>query len=86
MDAAMDVAAKANRATVSFGVAFDGCTLPGQGAPLFTVDAGHVGMGLGIHGEPGISTRPMMPAADLARTLLEPLLAERRRAMAAAWP
>ena len=77
MDAVMAVAARANGATVSFGVAFDGCTLPGQGTPLFTVDAGQVGMGLGIHGEPGISTRPMMPAADLARTLLEPLLAER---------
>jgi dihydroxyacetone kinase len=77
MDAVMDVAAKVNGATVSFGVAFDGCTLPGQGAPLFTVEAGHVGMGLGIHGEPGISTKAMMPAADLARTLLSPLLAER---------
>ncbi|TBN39084.1 dihydroxyacetone kinase family protein [Paracoccus subflavus] len=77
MDAVMAVAGKANGATVSFGVAFDGCTLPGQGTPLFTVDPGRVGMGLGIHGEPGISTRAMMPAADLARTLLEPLLAER---------
>lgn len=77
MDAVMAVAGRANDATVSFGVAFDGCTLPGQGTPLFTVDAGQVGMGLGIHGEPGISTRPMMPAADLARTLLDPLLAER---------
>ena len=77
MDAVMAVAGKVNGATVSFGVAFDGCTLPGQGKPLFTVDEGHVGMGLGIHGEPGISTQAMMPAADLARTLLEPLLAER---------
>ncbi|WP_207099448.1 dihydroxyacetone kinase family protein [Paracoccus shandongensis] len=77
MDAVMAVADRANKATVSFGLAFDGCTLPGQGAPLFTVDAGQVGMGLGIHGEPGISTKPMMPARDLARTLLEPLLAER---------
>ncbi|MTE01532.1 DAK2 domain-containing protein [Paracoccus sp. YIM 132242] len=77
MDAVMAVGAKANGATVSFGLAFDGCTLPGQGKPLFTVDAGQVGMGLGIHGEPGISTQAMMPAADLARTLLAPLLAER---------
>lgn len=77
LDAVMAVAAKANGATVSFGVAFDGCTLPGQDRPLFTVEAGRVGLGLGIHGEPGISTRPMMPATELARTLLEPLLAER---------
>ncbi|SNR47128.1 dihydroxyacetone kinase family protein [Paracoccus sediminis] len=77
LDAVMAVAAKANGATVSFGVAFDGCTLPGQGTPLFTVDAGRVGMGLGIHGEPGISTQAMMSAVELARTLLDPLLAER---------
>lgn len=77
LDAVMAVADRANGATVSFGVAFDGCTLPGKSDPLFTVDAGQVAMGLGIHGEPGISTRPMMSAADLARTLLEPLLAER---------
>lgn len=77
IDAVMAVAEKANGATVSFGIAFDGCTLPGQGKPLFAVDAGQVGIGLGIHGEPGISTQAMVPAADLARILLDPLLAER---------
>ena len=77
IDAVMAVAEKANGATVSFGIAFDGCTLPGQGKPLFAVDAGQVGIGLGIHGEPGISTQAMVPSADLARILLDPLLAER---------
>lgn len=77
MDAVMAVAEKVNGATVSFGLAFDGCTLPGKSDPLFTVDAGHVAMGLGIHGEPGIRTEPLVPAADLARMLLTPLLAER---------
>lgn len=77
IDSVMAVAEKANGATVSFGIAFDGCTLPGQGKPLFAVDAGQVGIGLGIHGEPGISTQAMVPAADLARILLDPLLAER---------
>ncbi len=77
LDAVMAVADKVNASTVSFGLAFDGCTLPGKADPLFTVDAGQVAMGLGIHGEPGIRTEPMMPAADLARALLTPLLAER---------
>ncbi|MBK4218221.1 dihydroxyacetone kinase family protein [Paracoccus caeni] len=77
LDAVMEVADRANRATVSFGVAFDGCTLPGQAAPLFTVETGQIGMGLGIHGEPGIRNEKMVPAAELARMLLEPLLAER---------
>lgn len=77
LDAVMEVAEQANRATVSFGVAFDGCTLPGQKAPLFMVEAGKIGMGLGIHGEPGIRDEKMVPAAELARMLLDPLLVER---------
>lgn len=77
LDAVEAVARRANAQTLSFGVAFDGCTLPGQGAPLFTVDPGHIGVGLGIHGEPGIRSEKMVPAADLARMLFEPLMAER---------
>ncbi|WP_347917875.1 dihydroxyacetone kinase family protein [Paracoccus marcusii] len=77
LDAVMDLAGRANARTMSFGLAFDGCTLPGQAAPLFTVPEGQVALGLGIHGEPGIAAQAILPAADLARMLLEPLLAER---------
>jgi D-erythrulose 4-kinase len=67
----------ANAATYSFGVAFHGCTLPGADKPLFTVDEGHMDFGLGIHGEPGITSAPWMPAKDLAAKLAETVLAER---------
>jgi dihydroxyacetone kinase len=67
----------ANAATYSFGVAFHGCTLPGADQPLFTVDEGHMDFGLGIHGEPGISSAPWMAAKDLAAKLVETVLAER---------
>lgn len=77
LDTVMDLAGRANARTVSFGLAFDGCTLPGQAAPLFTVPEGQVALGLGIHGEPGIAAQAILPAADLARMLLKPLLAER---------
>ncbi|MCV2445826.1 dihydroxyacetone kinase family protein [Paracoccus sp. DMF] len=77
IDAVEAVAQRANAAAVSFGVAFDGCTLPGQAAPLFRVAEGGVALGLGIHGEPGIREEPMKPAAEIARMLLAPLLAER---------
>ncbi|WJS86867.1 dihydroxyacetone kinase family protein [Paracoccus sp. TOH] len=77
IDAVEAVAQRANAASVSFGVAFDGCTLPGQGAPLFRVEEGGVALGLGIHGEPGIRTEAMKSAADMADLLLAPLLAER---------
>ncbi len=67
----------ANAATYSFGVAFHGCTLPGADQPLFTVNEGYMDFGLGIHGEPGITSAPWMPAKDLAAKLVETVLAER---------
>lgn len=67
----------ANASTHSFGVAFDGCTLPGASDALFHVEAGKMDFGLGIHGEPGISTAESMPASELAERLVEAVLAER---------
>ncbi len=66
-----------NAATYSFGVAFAGCTMPGADTPLFTVAAGQMDFGLGIHGEPGISSAPAMSARELANALVETVLAER---------
>jgi D-erythrulose 4-kinase len=67
----------ANAATYSFGVAFHGCTMPGADKPLFTVDEGHMDFGLGIHGEPGISSAGWMSAKELASHLVDKVLAER---------
>jgi dihydroxyacetone kinase len=67
----------ANARTSSFGVAFTGCTLPGATEPLFTVPKARMGVGLGIHGEPGISEEAILPAAELAAFLVAKLLAER---------
>ncbi|MBR7654368.1 dihydroxyacetone kinase family protein [Brucella oryzae] len=67
----------ANANTVSFGVAFKGCTLPGAPQPLFTVPEGQMALGLGIHGEPGIKEEAILPASGLASLLVEKLLAER---------
>ena len=66
-----------NDATRTFGVAFSGCTMPGANEPLFTVPEGHMGVGLGIHGEPGIHDAPIVPARELARTLVDGILAAR---------
>ncbi|MDT5007412.1 MAG: D-erythrulose 4-kinase [Mycobacterium sp.] len=65
------VAEAANAATRTLGVAFDGCTLPGADEPLFTVPHGKMGVGLGIHGEPGVSDETMPTAASLAATLVD---------------
>ena len=77
LDEVERVMAKANAATYSFGVAFDGCTMPGADDPLFHVEAGTMDFGLGIHGEPGITSAAWMPAPALAAKLVETVLAER---------
>ena len=67
----------ANDRTRSLGVAFSGCTLPGAADELFTVPEGMMSLGLGIHGEPGISELPVPTANGLADILVDRLLAER---------
>lgn len=66
----------ANAATRTLGVAFDGCTLPGADHPLFTVPDGQMGLGLGIHGEPGVADEQMPTAEKLAHTLVEGVLGD----------
>lgn len=66
-----------NERTRSFGVAFGGCTIPGADEPLFTLEPGTIGIGLGIHGEPGVDDAPLSTAEDVARRLVEGLLADR---------
>ncbi|MBO0676222.1 D-erythrulose 4-kinase [Mycolicibacterium sp. S2-37] len=68
------VAEASNAATRTLGVAFDGCTLPGADHPLFTVPDGQMGVGLGIHGEPGVAEEAMPTAAELAATLVDGVL------------
>lgn len=76
LDEVWELADRANRRTRSFGVAFSGCTLPGAAAPLFTVPAGRMGVGMGIHGEPGLREAEMGTADEIATMLVEGLLAE----------
>lgn len=77
LDAVERIMRAANARTFSFGVAFAGCTFPGQSGPLFTVPERRMDFGLGIHGEPGVRSDAWMPAAKIASGLVEPLLAER---------
>jgi dihydroxyacetone kinase len=71
------LARRANDRTYTMGVAFSGCTLPGAPAPLFTVPAGRMAIGLGIHGEPGFAEVDLPTADGLADLLVDRLLAER---------
>lgn len=76
MDRVIEIAERANDRTRSFGVAFTGCTLPGADHPLFTVPAGRMAVGMGIHGEPGIGETDIPTADQLAELLVKDLLTE----------
>lgn len=66
----------ANERTRTMGVAFSGCTMPGASEPLFSVAEGQMGVGLGIHGEPGIRDEAQPSAVELATLLTKAVLAD----------
>ncbi|MFZ4814540.1 MAG: dihydroxyacetone kinase subunit DhaK [Phototrophicaceae bacterium] len=70
-----EYAQRANARTRSFGIAFAGCTIPGKTEPLFSVEAGKMELGLGIHGEPGIEITDLLPARDIAALLVNKVMA-----------
>ena len=53
--------------------------MPGADHPLFTVPDGKMGVGLGIHGEPGVSEDDLPTAADLAGLLVDGAARRARR-------
>jgi dihydroxyacetone kinase len=67
---------KANSLTRTIGSAFNGCTFPGAEAPLFTLKDRQMGLGLGIHGEPGLFDTELPPAKELGQEFVSRLLAE----------
>jgi dihydroxyacetone kinase-like protein len=69
-------AALANERTRTAGVALGPCTVPAAGRPTFELPEGMMDVGLGLHGEAGISRRPLPPADEVADELLELVLAE----------
>jgi len=63
--------------TRSIGVALSPCLIPGADAPGFTVPDGQIELGMGIHGEPGLERRALPGADEVARAMVERLLADR---------
>jgi dihydroxyacetone kinase len=70
------IAAKANRATRSMGVALAACEVPGAGRRTFELGDNEIGLGMGVHGEPGIRLGPLEPADNIAATLVAAITAE----------
>lgn len=70
------VADHANRATRSMGVALSACEVPGSGGPTFELAGDEMEIGMGVHGEPGITRGPVRPADEVAQTLVDRILAD----------
>ena len=58
------------------GMALTSCTVPAAGKPTFDLPEDQMEIGIGIHGEPGRHREPLTGAKDIARQLVEPILAD----------
>ncbi len=71
--------AAAGRAAASglgtMGVALGPCTIPAVGKPGFTLGDDEIELGLGIHGEPGVSRQRIAPADAITGRILETIIA-----------
>lgn len=76
LDEVERLARKANARTRSIGVALSSPELPGAASPTFESPVGAMEVGLGVHGEPGISREPLRSANDVGRMLTERILAD----------
>ncbi len=70
------LAEKVSASGRSFGIALTPCTVPAAGKPTFELADDEIEIGVGIHGEPGRSRGKLVPAAELAKLFVEPILAD----------
>ncbi len=76
LDAVVAVANKVNENGRSMGMALTSCTVPAAGKPTFDLPEDQMEIGIGIHGGPGRHREPLTGAKDIARQLVEPILAD----------
>jgi dihydroxyacetone kinase-like protein len=60
----------------TMGLALTPCVIPGVGKPNFELAEDEMEIGIGIHGEPGVERRKIVPATEIAKTLLERILSD----------
>ncbi len=74
LDEVIGCAQKAIDNTRSIGIGLSPCTIPAAGKPNFSIADGHMEVGIGHHGEPGIEVAPIRPARDMADMMLDQIL------------
>jgi len=70
------IADKARLRTRTIGVALSSCVVPEIGHATFSIGADEMEIGMGIHGEPGISRKKLAPADSVIDEMMERVFAE----------
>ena len=76
LDQVYDVAEKARLRTRTMGVALSSCVVPEIGHATFSIGEDEMEIGMGIHGEPGISRTKLAPADSVIDQMMERIFAE----------
>lgn len=74
LDEVIAIAQKTIDRTRSIGIGLSSCTIPAVGKPNFSIADGQMEVGIGHHGEPGISVCAITPAAEMASTMVGAIL------------
>ena len=74
LDGVIAAAQKAIDNTRSLGIGLAPCTIAAVGKPNFTIPEGHMEVGIGHHGEPGVEVQPTLPARGMAEIMLDRIL------------
>jgi dihydroxyacetone kinase len=74
LDEVIAVARRAMAHTRSMGIGLSACAIPAVGKANFHIEHGSMEVGIGHHGEPGMSVRRTATAAEMAELMLDTLL------------
>ena len=76
LDEVTRIADKARANTRTIGVALSSCVVPEIGHATFSIGEDEMEIGMGIHGEPGISRKTLAPADKVIDEMMERIFAE----------
>jgi dihydroxyacetone kinase-like protein len=76
LDEVTRIADKARLRTRTMGVALSSCVVPEIGHATFSIGEDEMEIGMGIHGEPGISRKKLAPADRVIDEMMERIFAE----------
>jgi dihydroxyacetone kinase-like protein len=76
LDEVYRITTKARDNTRSMGVALAAGSIPETGEPTFQLPDDEIEIGMGLHGEPGVSRQKMVPADALVEDMMTRILAD----------